>query len=585
MLRTLRRGGERLLALGLLLGVPIVATAQEVPGSRWVSNEAFFYAEVPHPVSAIDRATSDRVASLLKAVPGYQKALEGPDVRKVFDVVNLVASQLGTTWDKAARDLTGGGIVVAAEGTNAPDRVFLVMTPSDVAFAEKAHAKLLELARADATSKGNPDPIKENEHRGVKAYSVGANEAHAIVNGSLVIANSGETLKVVIDRALDGKTSSIVEDPSFSERHKQATPDTLAWAFARTDRLRTLDPKRYAAKPDAGATFLFGPWTEAALKGDWAALGLTWTESKMAAELSLATPKDGYSDAMKRYLPAKGSGAPRPVSVPNAIGGASLWRDLSSIWEVRAEIFPPETVQGLAQLDTTAGTFFGGRDFGTGVLGALASRWNIVIADQDFAKMDPVPDVKYPAFAVILELKPDDEEFATRLKSAFQSFIGLVNLGAAQTKAQPLMLGSDSVDGLSISTSRYLPEKGKAKGEPVNARYNFSPSAVQVGNYFVVSSNLQLAKDLVPALKAEPGSTESTLLAEVSGSALASILDRNRERLVMQNMLEKGNAKEQSEGEIQLLLNLLRYLGRASLSAADRDDSAIFNLDFQLDAK
>ena len=71
-------------------------------------------------------------------------------------------------------------------------------------------------------------------------------------------------------------------------------------------------------------------------------------------------------------------------------------------------------------LHLPAGTFFGGRDFGTGVLGAIGENWTFVVADQDFDKMDPAPDVKLPAFAFVIELKPDDEEFATRLKSAFQ---------------------------------------------------------------------------------------------------------------------------------------------------------------------
>lgn len=590
MMRRAARIGIRMFPLGLgltvILAAAVAARADDPKGSRWIGPEALIYAESSRPETLLDRALSDRVSRLLYAIPGYQTALARPDLKTGRGVVDFVARSFGTTWDKGLRDLAGGGIVFAVEGTKGPERIILVITPKDLALLEKVHAKVLELVRADAKVKAKPDPVKEDEHRGIKSYSLAPTEAHAIVDGVLVVTNGTETLKAVIDRALDGKGPILADDATFAARRKEADPEALAWGFMRTDRLRRIDPKRFGGtKPDPGATFVFGAWLEAIQKGDWASLGLTWTEGRLAAELTVATPKDGYSAAMKRYLPSKGEGAPRPISPKNMIASAALWRDFSSIWEVRAEIFPPETVQGLAQLDTQAGTFFGGRDFGTGVLGALGGRWSLVVADQDFAAMTPVPDVKLPAFAIILDLKPDDPEFATRLMSAFQSFLGLVNLGAAQTKAPPLMIGSDQMDGLSIATSKYLPETGRPKGEPVNTRHNFTPSAVQVGNFFVISSNLGLARDLVKTLKEPVNTTDSTLIAEADGPALARLLERNRPQLVMQNMLSKGNAKAQAESETGLLLDLLKYLGHGAMTATDRPDSVLVKLNFALDAK
>ena len=78
------------------------------------------------------------------------------------------------------------------------------MTPSDPALLKKANEVLLELARKDATDKGKPDPIKQGDYRGVTGYSAGPKEAYAIVEGRLVIADRGETVKAVIDRVLDG---------------------------------------------------------------------------------------------------------------------------------------------------------------------------------------------------------------------------------------------------------------------------------------------------------------------------------------------------------------------------------------------
>ncbi len=575
-----KRGIWALVAASWLANAAIVQ-AEAPKASRWAGPGAYLYVEITRPEVLIDRASSDRINGLLKAVPGYAKALEGDQYRTFRTVADVVAGQLGTTPEKGLRDLTGGGIALAIEGAKGSEKIFVAITPKDAAFLTRAHEKLLELARQDAATKGKADPVAVSEYRGMKLYTIAPQEIHAIVSGSLVLANSPDLLRAVIDRASGEDSKSLAENANFKARHEVADSNAVAWAFARLDLLRGLDPN--AKKPDAGALFLLGPWIEAVTKGDWATASLGWTGDKLSAELTLSAPPSGRSDAMKRYVPNGPDGAPQPVRVPRQIASGGLWRDLSSIWEVRAEIFPPETVQGLAQLDTQAGTFFGGRDFGTGVLGAIGSRWRVVVADQDFDAMKPAPDAKYPAVAIILDLKPDDEEFATRLKSAFQSFIGLANLGAAQTKAPPLMLSSEECQGATISTAKFLPPGKAEAGEPVNARYNLSPSAVQVGNHFVLSTSLGLARDLVPALKAPVQNVDATLIAEADGATLANLLGRNRSRLITQNMLEKGNARPKAEGEIGLMIELVKYLGHASLKAQDRPDSTTIKLEFLLD--
>ena len=570
-----------------VLAASAAGEAGEVKGSRWAGPEAFVYVESSRPEVLLDRLTGDRVSALVARHPSFRKVMERPDVKVGRGIVDFVARGFGTSWDKGLRDLAGGGIVAVAEGKTGPERVFVVITPKDRALLEKVLGRVVELSRADAKFKGRPDPVAESEHGGIKMISFTATEAHAFLDDALVVANGVDTLKVVIDRAAR-PSPGLADDPAFQGRKKEADPEALAWSFVRLDRLRAIDPKTFGgadSKPDAGSIFVFGPWLEAARKGDWATIGLTWTEQSLSAEVAVADPKGGKSPALARFFPAATEGAWRPIGVPNLIASTTLWRDLEAIWEVRGDILPPEAVQGLAQLDGTAGTFFGGRDFGTGVLGALGPHWTFVVADQEFAPGEPAPDVKLPAFALVLELKPDDEEFATRMMAAFQSFIGLANLGAAQTKAPPLMLGSEVRDGVTISTSKYQPESGREEGDPVHSRHNYSPSAARVGRSFVVSSSLGLARDLVDSLQKPASATGSVLLTEMDGPALARLAAKNRAYLVTRNMLEKGNAKDQAEGEVASLIDLLTYLGRGSLRVDRRDDASVLKLRYALDAK
>ena len=570
----------------------------ETTADRWVARDAVMYLELAKPTTLIERANDERIRALLNLVPGYRdklaKVFQGEAGRKYQAGVAAFEQKVGMPWDKALTALFGGGAVAALEARakGEPPRAFVIVTPTDPSTPKRVLDALIDLVRQDAVAKGTPDPIKSIEHRGVTGYAVGPKATLAIVKGRVVFADQAETLKLVIDRATDGLpgSKSIAADEVFRARKAEVKPEALAWGLARVDRLRELDPKRYKGpeKTDTGQVLLFGGWLDTMRRASWASASLTWTDSTLAADLTVSAPSKGRAAGYQGFVPPKGSGAPVPVKLPGTVLTMSLWRELSALWEARADLLGPEEVQQLAGLDTFAGQFFGGRDFGTGVLGALKPEWRLVVALQDYKAMTPAPDLKVPAFALVLDLKPDDPEFAQRLKVAFQSFIGIVNLNAAQTKAPPLELGSETCDGLTIATSRFAAPT-VAKGadsdanEPVHQRYNYSPSAVQVGDHFVVSSSVSLARDLVKALKAPAGKPEdATLVAEADGPTLGTLVDLNRTRLVMQNMLEKGNDKGQAESEIDLLAALLRYLGHGSASVQDDPEATRVRVEFTL---
>ncbi len=245
-------------------------------------------------------------------------------------------------------------------------------------------------------------------------------------------------------------------------------------------------------------------------------------------------------------------------------------------------------VQGLAQLDTFAGQFFGGRDFGSGVLGAIGPDWRLVVAEQDYAQIKPVPDLKLPAFALVIDLKPDDDDFAQRLKVAFQSFIGLANLGAAQTKAPPLELGSEIVDGVTIATSHFMAPKAAPRREGAG------PPAAQlqpVGRAGGQPLHPQLEPRPDPG--PDPGppqaarqQTDVTAILEADGPTLAQLARAEpRPARHRRTCSRRGTTRPPPSGQIDLLLNLLRYAGRGTLTAQDGADAVEFRLDFALGAK
>ena len=79
--------------------------------------------------------------------------------------------------------------------------------------------------------------------------------------------------------------------------------------------------------------------------------------------------------------------------------------------------------------------------------------------------------------------------------------------------------------------------------------------------------------------KPQPG-THSLL--EVSGVQLASILTANRDNMVLKNMVEKGNAREQAETEIDMLLAIVRNITQAELAVRTEKDRSKASLKLDL---
>ncbi len=479
------------------------------------------------------------------------------------------------------------------------------VSPKNEELLKRTNQALLKLVRGDATGKGKPDPVKTTEHRGVTIFAGKDNPVagYALLRGRLVLSNEIKNLTKLIDRVTAPPTATGAATNSASLTSKFADSDE--WkklkarggdadsvrAFARLDRLRKLDPARFALKdkPDTGITLLFRSWYEMFKQAPWLAASIRWTERELAAALELPLGQQGHLAIVKGYVPDAKEGVATLIQPPGTIASLSLWRDWATIWESRADLFSAEVAQNLAQLDTFAGQFFGGREFGTDVLGALAPHWRLVISQQDFETLKPPPDVKLPGFAVVAEIAEPEGEFGQKLKTAYQTLVGLTNIDATQQKAAPLELGSEDVEGITLATARYvLPPGAAAEKMTPQRRYNFSPSVAQVGKYFILSSSRGLARSLIKELKGKNGgagqitASGSTFAVEADGSELARILELNRDRLAMQTMLERGETKEKAQEQVDGLLAFVRYLGHGRLSVDDGPSASRLELKFQL---
>jgi hypothetical protein len=564
-------------------GAPASAPAQEV--AHWLPADTPIVLDVGRPAALRPLLDDWKLAELLADQPGVKSFYDNPALRQARLVLDVLAAQLMTTPLDLLDDLAGGGATLAVEGK---DQVLAVLRPNRADRLQPTLDAVLDLARNDARDKGHPEPFITALHQGVAITSFSPRGAVAIVDGFLVVASDADRLKALLDaRSNPGAGGRLADDPRYVRFRGSVDESAAAWVYARLDKIRALDPKMAApnAGDETGGRFLLGRWYDLFWKGDAVGGQVIIQPDTVTAQLRLAVPAEVRDGPLDVFRPREVA-ARAPLMPADTLVSATLWRDMSAVWESRDQWLSPEALKGLAQLDSFAGQFFGGRDFGTGVLGSLGQQWGVVVAHQNYDAQKPAPGTRFPGVALIIPIDPDDEEFAVRLQSAFQSFVGLVNLGAAQTKAPPLMLGSEQVEGVTLFRAAFVPPRDAPQDEPADDRFNLTPSAALVGDSFVLASSSDVARTVIRALKsrgspangsvdapaAGPGAPLPTLRVVANGAEVGRVVQLNREVLISRNVLEKGNSRDTAAREIDLLATLLRVVKTARLEVYDTPD-------------
>ena len=588
---------------GILLGSLMVGQAQskepEVQNlSTLLPSDTPIYLRINEPAKLfLDEFRNPIFLNALKNIPQIGGQLENPQIDQVKMVLGLLASTEDISWSEMVREVLAGPAEIALSPY--PQKLVMTVKPKDAARLGRLHAKLLEFIQQDAQNKGNPDPVKKFKHGETDCFSLAPTEAHAIYGGRFVLASSEKILGDALDVLSGAKKlpSTLDKEPRFVEAVKSATPDSRqAFGFARMDLIRKSNPGTYTVADDYNPllALLFGGWVEAYRQADWLGMAMDWKANKPALEAFLPISADvAKGELRKAFTPPKGVYAAKPLSVPNQLGTLSLWRDLGKVWNIRENVVTGPALQGLNGLDNGIGQFFGGRDFGTGVLGSLKPDWRVVVAEQDSKTMIPKPDLVLPAFAISVGYDKKDEDFRQRWVIAFQSLIGVLNVVGGQQKAPVLVQNQEDFEGAKIYSAKYLPPVKPANAKPgdsktdeegIHIRHNFRPTLVISGDHLIISSTTEMARDVVKAIKLADSSSDAppqAMSVDLDGKRIAGLVDVNRERLVMQNMVEKGHGKAAAQTEIGAIEGMIRGLNHAMITAEDTENQ--FRLKLSLD--
>lgn len=551
--------------LALLLAAECTISAAEKTAAELFPPTTVGYLEVPQPSKLASVVLDHPLTKEIAAQPGYQKALQGREYQQVQAVLRVVEDKLGMNWRRAMASLTDGGL---SFGFDLPTQgIAALAQTSDESLALKARDAVLELARADAAAKGRPDPVQEDDVRGVAIYQLG--DVHIAVLGKWLLATNKRLLLAMVLENYLGNSTSLGSNEQFQAVRKDRPGQPAAWLYVDLRLIRLTGALKTALNKKSNnppVELLAGGILGALPDAPYVTATLDLNDSRLKFTATLPADPRVIAKSREFYFGADGNGAAPPLLRPQeSLLTLSTYRDLASLWRHAPDLFDERVNAKMAEAESGLATFFGGRNFRDEILGNLEPRLQIVVARQQFPQAGVTPAIKLPAAAVVFRMRKPAE--TTRVfKITFQSLIGFVNITGGMKGLPPLDLNSEKIDGaLVVGTEYVLPDKIESRSE-AGIHFNASPTAVFIGDRFILSSARPLALELLEQVQHEsPAAAEINTNLLVDAKATHAALTDNREPLIARNMLDRGHDRAAAEREIEGLLRALAGVDQSSV--------------------
>lgn len=558
------------LALALAAFVPLTSAMGQTlpPAIKWIPEDALIVVEVTRPKALLEAFCNDEATAAITALPLYKQQASKPQFQEFLNIVSFIETTLGTDWRTALEKLTGAGITLAV---CPEDTVFLIIDAEDEQMLERFHEFFINVARSEAEKKGKYNIVKSKEYQGLTAWTFDGKEAHTIIGKRLIFANKAKRLKDIVQYRSQANKASVAANPEYQAAKRTVGTDAVAKVFVNLKPLMGIPQIAQIfsqQNENPLAALAFAGILEATRYSNWLSLGLHIEDNTLVFRASVDSKTIAPTSPAAFALPKKrGEGVFPNLSVPRRIAALSFYRDLHQFYSAKDELFPERT-SGLIFFENMMGIFFSGRDLTNEVLAETKPEIRFVVAEQDYDSAIGTPQIKLPAFAIILRLQ-NPEQFNEVAEEAWQKALGLINFTRGQQAMQGLIIDRLVHGGTKFSMA-YFSTSGLDEKNNLEQRFNIRPALAMPGEYLILSSTDDLARDLIDSLnqeiqlKVKPVSKIHSLV-EIDTAQLTSILKANRDTMVRSDMVKKGSTQEEAEAGIDLLITLVKLVERAKL--------------------
>jgi len=495
---------ESLVRLLFLCAViaPISAGAQALPpATQWLPADALITLELSSPAPLLELLTGQPMTDAVTALPLYKAQTSNPQFIEFINIVKYLEMTLDTDWRTGLRKLTGGGLTLAVYPE---DTVVLMVDAEDELMLLRLHETLLMFARSEAEKDGRSGPVVARPHADVSVWTFDGKEAHTIIGKRFILSNRLEGLQAVLEHRAGNGGATLASSSRFQAAKQAAPADAIATLV--------VNPKPFMTLPDIAqaldgsrenplAALAFAGIVKAVRDADWLTAGLSVEQNTLTLRASVdGAALDPASSLGFARPKAAGAGAFPNLSVPRRIAALSFYRDLHQFYAAKDALFPERT-SGLIFFENMMGIFFSGRDLTNEVLAEARPDIRFVAAAQQFDPDKGTPRVKLPAFAMVLRLR-DAERFREVVEEAWQKLVGLVNFTRGQQALQGLTIDR-FFQGQTKFTMAYFSTSEIEDKTDLEMRFNLRPALAMPGEYVILSSTDDLARDLIDVLDQE----------------------------------------------------------------------------------
>jgi hypothetical protein len=569
-----------LACLGLVLTTALLRADAPPDPARLVPEQTDLLLEVRQPRQLIEGAITLDLVNQLRAIDQVREFLDSTTYRRFYQIVAYFEKQLGTAWPELLDRLAGGGVMLAAKQGDNPGQALLVIQGKDAELMKKFAHLGLEVIEQEVARQDVKGAVKKGSYRGVETIHLG-NDFHAAIAGAaLLVSNKENVLQAALDLHADGDKKSLANVAEFVEARKLLPPDAFAAAWLSLSPLH----KSPAAKdlfefprtnPVAtGLTVLFGGNADVVGRAPFVCAGLVPQKDGLVATIRMPRGREGMSPVSSVHLPPAGKPGSLPLLEPkDVMFSSSFFLDVSKFWDDRAKLFTPEQVKVLEEFDKNAPGPLGGNKFSS-LLTMTGAYHRVVVANQAKRGYKIAPKVILPAFAVIVEER-DAEAFSKTAETALRAAALL-----ASTQVR-LKLTEEKHGDLTLVGYRF-PENVKVKQDVNDLRFNFSPCFFSVGQFYVVSSTLELGHELADLLQKEESGSQvktdaATVRSQAYGRGGADFLASVEDILLTQAILDQALTPEAAREQVQKLLGLVRKLGVVQFDSGYGDNDFHYN--------
>jgi hypothetical protein len=554
--------------LGWLAVVAGAAAARaETPPDplRLVPDKADFVFKIEQPRRLVELVSGLDVFKQLQKIDAVREAYGSTNVRRFFQLVGYFEKQLGMKWPELLDRLAGGGTALGVKFSDFPPPFLYVVQSKDEALLQKFAKLALEVTDQELTRLEAKDRPVKGAHRGVETVQIGPNFHAAVAGSALLLANHPKALQHGIDLYVDGDKGSMARLAHGAEARKVLPADPLGWGWVNLATVRQI-PIVKMIFPDPAeekVRFIGGEFNYVFQRSPFVCAGVYHHDNRLVTTLRFPRGREGMPAALLSFLPPADQPATLPYLEPkNVLLSATYYQDLSKLWEMRDKLFQKDQLKAFEEFDKNSGRFLFGNRL-SNLLMQSGPHQRIVVAQQTDTGYKTKPGLLFPAAAYVIEMR-DPEKFGKTVESILR---GAALLGNFQLNLKMVeeKRGEYTIVGYRLPDDDAKPA-GFLRNDTNNLRYNFSPAFVRVGNMFVLSTTIELARELTDILdkqaKEAPAKGSPVVnRTRIYGAGGAAVMRIFKDQLETLTILTRAVSPAEAEQQVKLATELVERLG------------------------